>query len=104
MQIDEKEGSQYPDRDAQFNYINEQVAAFQQCRQPVVSVDTKKKELVGDFKNMGRERQPEGQPEPDGVHDFFDKQLGKVNPYGVYDQGANTGWASVGTDKHELAW
>jgi hypothetical protein len=93
-----REGSEHPDRDAQFRYINEQVAAFQQRRQPVISVDTKKKELVGDFKNGGREWQPKGQPEPVQVHDFPDKHLGNVRPYGVYDQSANTGWVSVGTD------
>lgn len=93
-----REGSQHPDRDAQFNYINEQVATFQARGQPVVSVDTKKKELVGDFKNAGREWQPKGHPEAVRVHDFADKQLGKVNPYGVYDQSANVGWVSVGTD------
>lgn len=97
-----REGSKHPDRDAQFRYINEQVAAFQERGQPVISVDTKKKELVGDFKNVGREWQPEGDPEPVRVHDFVDKQLGKVNPYGVYDQTANVGWVSVGTD-HDTA-
>ena len=93
-----REGSQHPDRDAQFRYINEQVASFQQRKQPVVSVDTKKKELVGDFKNPGREWQPQGQPEPVRVHDFADPHRGKVNPYGVYDPSANRGWVSVGTD------
>jgi hypothetical protein len=93
-----REGSQHPDRDAQFHYINEKVAAFQKRGQPVVSVDTKKKELVGDFKNNGREWQPKGQPETVQDHDFPDKQLGNVRPYGVYDQSANTGWVNVGTD------
>ena len=93
-----REGSQHPDRDEQFNYINEQVKSFQKRGQPVVSVDTKKKELVGDFKNRGREWQPKGSPEPVRVHDFMDKTLGKVNPYGVYDQTANVGWVNVGTD------
>ncbi|MBT9142608.1 MAG: hypothetical protein DDT29_01002 [Dehalococcoidia bacterium] len=93
-----REGSQHPDRDEQFNYINKQVKSFQGRGQPVISVDTKKKELVGDFKNGGREWQPKGSPEPVRVHDFIDKTLGKVNPYGVYDQTANVGWVNVGTD------
>lgn len=93
-----REGSCHPDRDAQFRYIYKQVKAFQQSNQPVISVDTKKKELVGDFKNAGREWQPIGQPERVRVHDFPDKTLGKVNPYGVYDQTANVGWVSVGID------
>ncbi|WP_040333655.1 ISAzo13 family transposase, partial [Candidatus Magnetobacterium casense] len=93
-----REGSDHPDRDAQFRYINEQVVDFQQRQEPVISVDTKKKELVGDFKNAGREWQPMGQPDVVRDHDFADKELGKVNPYGVYDQGANIGWVSVGTD------
>ena len=89
------EGRQHPDRDAQFRYINEQVAAFQAEGQPVISVDTKKKELIGNFRNGGREwgRQP-GEV---NVHDFEDKQLGKVAPYGVYDLTANAGWVNVGT-------
>ena len=93
-----KEGAQHPERDAQFRYINEKVAAFQKRRQPVISVDTKKKEMVGDFKNGGREWQPKGSPESVRIHDFADKELGKINPYGVYDQCANVGWVSVGTD------
>jgi len=97
-----REGSHHPDRDAQFNHINDEVAVFQQRGQPVISVDTKKKELVGDFKNGGREWRPKGDPEPVRVHDFADKELGKVNPYGVYDQTANVGWVSVGTD-HDTA-
>lgn len=97
-----KEGADNPDRDAQFNYINEQVAAFLQSSQPVISVDTKKKELVGDFKNAGQEWQPQGEPELVKGHDFPDPELGKANPYGVYDQGANVGWLSVGTD-HDTA-
>lgn len=92
------EGADHPDRDAQFNYINEQVLAFQSQNEPVISVDTKKKELVGDFKNGGREYRPRGCPEEVRVHDFIDKKLGRVNPYGVYDQTANAGWVSVGTD------
>jgi hypothetical protein len=97
-----REGAQHPDRDAQFNYIAQKVAAYQSERQPVISVDTKKKELVGDFKNGGREWQPAGQPEQVRVHDFIDKDLGKVSPYGVYDLTANEGWVSVGID-HDTA-
>jgi Rhodopirellula transposase DDE domain len=97
-----KEGSEHPDRDAQFTYINEQTRAFQQRGQPAISVDCKKKELVGDFANGGREWQPAGYPEAVRVHDFLDKQLGKAIPYGVYDVAANHGWVSVGID-HETA-
>jgi Rhodopirellula transposase DDE domain len=93
----------HPDRDAQFRHINRQVSAFQERGQPVVSVDTKKKELVGDFKNGGREYQPEGSPEEVGTHDFMDKELGKAIPYGVYDMTANEGWVSVGID-HDTAY
>jgi len=93
-----REGSSHPDRNGQFEYINEQVKAFQERGQPVVSVDTKKKELVGDFANKGREYQPKGQPEKVRVHDFVDKNLGKVIPYGVYDLTTNSGWVSVGID------
>jgi hypothetical protein len=96
------EGASHPDRDAQFTYINTQVQAFQARGQPVVSVDTKKKELVGDFKNGGREWQPHGHPERVRVYDFVDEQLGKGIPYGVYDQTANAGWVSVGSD-HDTA-
>ena len=96
------EGASHPDRDAQFKPINATVTTFQERGQPVVSVDAKKKELVGDFKNGGREWQPEGQPEPVRVHDFPDKVLGKVTPYGVFDVTANQGWVSVGTD-HDTA-
>jgi hypothetical protein len=96
------EGRQHPDRDAQFQYLNRRVKAFQRQEQPVVSVDTKKKELVGQFRNGGREWQPRGQPERVKVHDFPDKALGKVIPYGVYDMAANTGWVSVGVD-HDTA-
>ncbi len=99
-----REGSCHPDRDAQFQYIYEQVKEFQQFNQPVISVDTKKKELVGDFKNEGREWQPKGKPEIVRVHDFIDKTLGKVNPYGVYDQTANVGWVSVGIDHDTSAF
>jgi transposase len=97
-----REGSSHPDRNAQFEHINRQIQAFQQRGQPVVSVDTKKKELVGDFKNGGREWQPKGSPEPVRVHDFIDKKLGKAIPYGVYDVSGNRGWVSVGTD-HDTA-
>jgi Rhodopirellula transposase DDE domain len=97
-----KEGTDNPDRDTQFNYINEQVVAYLLDNQPVVSVDTKKKELVGNFKNAGQEWQPQGKPELVKGHDFPDPELGKANPYGVYDQGANVGWVSVGTD-HDTA-
>jgi hypothetical protein len=92
----------HPDRNAQFEYINNCVQEFQNRGQPVISVDAKKKELVGDFSNKGREWQPTGKPEAVRVYDFIDKELGKVTPYGVYDQIANTGWISVGTD-HDTA-
>ena len=97
-----REGSHNPDRDAQFRHIAETVTQFQKQRQPVISVDTKKKELIGDFKNVGREWQPRGKPEQVRVHDFIDDQLGKVSPYGVYDLTANEGWVSVGID-HDTA-
>jgi hypothetical protein len=97
-----KEGSSHPDRDAQFRYIHSRVKEFQGRGQPVVSVDTKKKELVGDFKNGGKEWRPAGNPEPVRVYDFVDKALGKANPYGVYDPVANVGWVSVGVD-HDTA-
>jgi hypothetical protein len=94
-----REGSaNHPDRDRQFNYINEQAVTFQHRKQPVISVDTKKKELVGEFKNGGQEWQPKGKPEQVQGHDFPNPKLGKANPYGVYDQNANIGWVSVGTD------
>jgi transposase len=97
-----KEGASHPDRNAQFAHINAQVKAFQDRGHPVVSVDTKKKELVGDFKNEGREWQPQGQPELVRAYDFVDKELGKGIPYGVYDPTANMGWVSVGVD-HDTA-
>jgi hypothetical protein len=97
-----REGSSHPDRNAQFEYINRQVMAFQKRQQPVISVDTKKKELVGEFKNAGEEWQPKGQPEQVNVHDFPDKKLGKAIPYGVYDLACNEGWVSVGID-HDTA-
>jgi hypothetical protein len=97
-----KEGSSHPDRNAQFEHISQQVSALQKQAQPVVSVDTKKKELVGEFKNGGQEWQPEGEPEEVRVHDFLDKELGKAIPYGVYDLASNEGWVSVGID-HDTA-
>ena len=93
-----KEGGSHPDRNAQFEHINATVAKFQKQGQPVIFVDTKKKELVGEFKNGGREWQPQGEPEEVRVHDFLDKDLGKAIPYGVYDVGENQGWVSVGID------
>jgi Rhodopirellula transposase DDE domain len=97
-----REGTSHPDRDAQFRYINEQVQRFQAATQPVISVDTKKKELVGDFKNLGREWHPRGQPTRVRVHDFIIPQRGKAIPYGVYDLTRNAGWVSVGID-HDTA-
>jgi hypothetical protein len=91
-----REGSDHPDRDAQFEYINGRVKDFQAAGQPVISVDTKKKELVGDFKNAGREYRPRGRPEEVLVHDFLNRELGRAAPYGVYDIAANTGWVNVG--------
>jgi hypothetical protein len=96
------EGAQHPDRDAQFHYLNEQAKIHLTDGQPVLSVDTKKKELVGRFANGGREWQPTGEPERVNVHDFPDPTLGKAIPYGVYDVGANRGWVSVGVD-HDTA-
>jgi hypothetical protein len=93
-----REGSNHPDRDAQFAHINRMVKAAITAGEPAISVDTKKKELVGDFKNAGRELRPQGQPEPVRVHDFKIPELGKVAPYGVYDIAANHGWVSVGID------
>src|SRR5208282_101807 len=95
-------GDSHPDRDAQFAHINTQVAAALAEQQPVISVDTKKKELVGDFRNNGREYRPQGHPEEVRVHDFLIKELGRAVPYGVYDLAANAGWVSVGVD-HDTA-
>ena len=92
------EGTSHPDRNEQFEFINARVDEFQSRGAPVISVDTKKKELVGDFKNAGREWQPQQQPVPVRVHDFIDDTLGKAIPYGVYDLARNTGWVNVGTD------
>jgi hypothetical protein len=97
-----KEGGHHPDRDAQFQHINDRVLAFQKRGQPVISVDTKKKELVGNFKNAGREWRRAGQPLEVRVHDFLDKTKGKAIPYGVFDLTNNQGWVSVGID-HDTA-
>jgi hypothetical protein len=96
------EGKQHPDRDAQFRYLNEQIADHQDSADPVISVDTKKKELVGDYKNAGRQWRPNGDPVQVNTHDFPDRQVGKAIPYGVYDLTADTGWVNVGTD-HDTA-
>jgi len=97
-----REGTSHPDRNAQFEYLNKLVRRFLAAGQPAISVDTKKKELVGDFKNGGREWHPQGQPQDVRVHDFLDKNLGKAIPYGVYDIVNNQGWVSVGID-HDTA-
>jgi transposase len=97
-----REGGQHEDRDAQFAHIARTVAEYQVAGDPVISVDTKKKELIGDFKNAGKEWQPKGTPEEVRVHDFIDPELGKVAPYGVYDLTANVGWVNVGID-HDTA-
>jgi hypothetical protein len=97
-----REGAQHPDRDAQFQFLNAQVQAAFKAGQPVISVDTKKKELVGDFKNAGQEWQKKKTPIKVRVHDFVDPVLGKAAPYGVYDLAANQGWVSVGID-HDTA-
>jgi hypothetical protein len=97
-----REGGNHPDRNAQFEHINQRIGQVQAEGQPVISVDTKKKELVGDFKNSGREWRPKGRPEAVRVHDFLIPELGRANPYGVYDLAHNQGWVSVGTD-HDTA-
>lgn len=97
-----REGAAHPDRDAQFRYLASMVTQCHRHRQPAISVDTKKKELVGDFKNGGREWRPQGEPLPVRVHDFLDPVLGKAIPYGVYDLANNEGWVSVGID-HDTA-
>ena len=97
-----REGSRHIDRDAQFQYINTQATVFLAANEPVISVDTKKKELVGNFKNNGREWRPKETPELVNVHDFIDPKLGRAVPYGVYDITNNVGWVSVGTD-HDTA-
>jgi HKD family nuclease len=96
------EGKQHPDRDAQFQYINQLAKKLQKKDEPIISVDTKKKELVGNFKNNGKNWRPKGVPEEVLGHDFMDKELGKVAPYGVYDLMRNEGWVSVGID-HDTA-
>lgn len=96
------EGNQHPDRDGQFSYLNDQAQQHLDAGDPVISVDAKKKELVGAYKNKGTQWRPQGDPEQVKVHDFIDPVLGKANPYGVYDIAANTGWVSVGTD-HDTA-
>jgi len=98
------EGNQSPDRNAQFEHINASVAAALQANQPVISVDTKKKELVGAYKNAGQEWLPSGEPVKVKVHDFIDKVLGRANPYGVYDIGADEAWVGVGTDHDTSAF
>jgi len=97
-----KEGSHHPDRNGQFEHIDKQARAFQAADQPVISVDTKKKELIGDYKNPGSDYRPQGSPAAVNVHDFPDKELGKVVPYGVYDIAADAGCVSVGID-HDTA-
>jgi hypothetical protein len=97
-----REGASHPDRDAQFRYLTGLITECHQHGQPTISVDTKKKELVGDFKNGGREWRPNGQPIPVRVHDFLDRERGKAIPYGVYDLANNEGWVSVGID-HDTA-
>ncbi len=97
-----REGSNHPDRNAQFEHLNGKVKWCLGRRQPVISVDTKKKELVGDFSNKGQEWRPRGEPEKVRVHDFVDKELGRATPYGIYDVGSNSGWVSVGMD-HDTA-
>ena len=92
----EKEGSAHPDRDAQFRYLDQQVGSFMKAGQPVISVDTKKKELVGEFSNGGAEYHPKGEPTRTKTHDFVDKELGRAVPYGVYDLANDEGWVSVG--------
>ena len=96
------EGSGHPDRNAQFEYINNRTQSALDASQPVISVDTKKKELVGQYKNGGSDWRPQGNPEQVKVHDFVDKELGRANPYGVYDVANNNAWVSVGTD-HDTA-
>jgi hypothetical protein len=98
------EGGDRPDRDAQFSHINLSVTAALAAQEPVISVDTKKKELVGDFKNAGREWRPQGEPEAVRVHDFLIKELGRAVPYGIYDLAANAGWVSVGMNHDTSAF
>jgi hypothetical protein len=97
-----KEGASHPDRNAQFEHLNGKVKWSLSHKEPVISVDTKKKELVGDFKNGGRELRPKGDPEKVRVHDFIDQELGRATPYGIFEIGRNSGWVSVGVD-HDTA-
>ena len=99
-----REGGRHIDRDAQFQYINTQAKAFLAAHEPVISVDTKKKELVGNFKNNGREWRPKGTPELVKIHDFIDPKLRRAVPYGVYDISNNVGWVSVGTDRDSASF
>jgi hypothetical protein len=99
-----REGASHPDRNAQFEHIHGKVEAFRAARQPVVSVDTKKKELIGDFKNVGRELRPKGDPEQVRTHDFPIEGVGRATPYGVYDVSENSAWVSVGTDHDTSAF
>jgi hypothetical protein len=100
----QNEGKQHPDRDGQFHYLNDTAREFLAAGQPVISVDTKKKELVGDYANGGKEWQPQGEPERVQVHDFIDPEMGKAIPYGVFDIGANEAWVSVGDDADTAAF
>ena len=102
VNVKTREGRQHPDRDLQFRRINTIAGQALEEHQPIISIDAKKKELVGDFKNAGREWRPKGEPELVRVHDFKDKQLGKATPYGVYDIAADQGWVNVGID-HDTA-
>lgn len=99
-----KEGKSHPDRNAQFEYISKKVNCFLDAQQPIISVDAKKKELVGNFKNNGKEIRPKGEPKKVNVYDFPDPNLGKVTPYGVYDISTNIGWVNVGTDNDTAAF
>ena len=99
-----REGESHPDRNAQFNHLNESVRTALAAGEPVISVDTKKKELVGDFKNGGREWRPQGEPEEVRVHDFLSKELGRAVPYGIYDLASNAGWVSVGMSSDTSAF
>jgi transposase len=98
------EGKGHPDRNAQFEHINRKVRAVLKAGEPVISVDAKKKELIGDFKNAGREWRPEGDPEPVRVYDFIISGLGRVTPYGIFDMAHNAGWVNVGTDHDTSAF
>ena len=99
-----KEGDAHPDRKAQFEYLNQKVKRYMQAGQPVISVDTKKKELIGDFKNGGREWRPQGDPERVRIHDFVIRERGRATPYGIYDLAQNAAWVSVGVDHDTSAF